>query len=146
MDSNPTISPEDLVGTWSLVSASSKSPQDDNNDAPYGEHPSGVLTYTSEGRVSALISYDGRKRLSMGGGEPSELAEAFRTFLAYAGRYSIRDGKVIHHVEISSIQNYVGRDLVRTLSYSGDRIVLVTPPTPINGKVRTIALEWERIT
>ena len=74
-----------------------------------------------------------------------EQAEAFKTFLAYAGRYTLSGDKVTHHIEISSIQNYVDRDLVRTVKFESDRIVLVTPPTPVNGKVQIIQLTWQRL-
>ena len=47
-----------------------------------------------------MISSDGRKSLSVGGGTVEEQAEAFKTFLAYAGRYTFSGDKVIHHVEI----------------------------------------------
>ncbi len=74
-----------------------------------------------------------------------EQAEAFKTFLAYAGRYSLSGDKVIHHVEISSIPNYVDKDLIRSVKFQGDRIVLVTPPTPVNGKLQTVELIWQRL-
>lgn len=98
--------------------------------------------------MMSLISYGGRKPLSFGGGTRSpqeEQAEAFNTFLAYAGRYTLRDDKVVHHVEISSIQNYVNRDLVRSITCEGDRITLVTPPTAVNGKIQTVELIWQRL-
>lgn len=91
----------------------------------------------------ALISFGGRKPLSMRAGT-EEKAEAFDTFLAYAGRYAVNGDKVSHHVEISSIQNYVKRDLIRTIRFEGDRMTLVTPPTSLNGKVQTIELTWQR--
>ena len=50
-----------LVGTWKLVSASSKTSKGEQGEAPYGLNPSGFLTYTADGRVTALISYGGRK-------------------------------------------------------------------------------------
>lgn len=91
-----------------------------------------------------MISYDGRKQLSVGAGT-EEKAEAFSTFLAYAGEYTLSGDKVIHRVEVSSIQNYVGRDLVRTVKFEGDQIILVTPPTPVNGKLQTFELIWQRV-
>jgi hypothetical protein len=133
-----------LVGTWKLVSASSTTSSGERNEAPYGPSPEGLLTY-GDGRVIALISYDGRKSLSVGGGSLDEQAEAFKTFLAYAGRYIFNGDKVIHHVEISSIQNYVGKDLVRTVKFRGDQIILVTPPTRINGQIQTVELIWQRL-
>jgi hypothetical protein len=133
-----------LVGTWKLVSASSTTSSGERNESPYGASPTGFLTY-GNGMVTALISYDGRKSLSFGGGSVEEKAEAFKTFLAYAGRYVVSGDKVTHHVEISSIQNYVGKDLVRNVTFRGDQIILVTPPTRIDGKMQTVELIWQRL-
>jgi hypothetical protein len=137
-----------LVGTWKLVSASSTTAKGERNETPYGPNPAGFLTYTGDGRVSALISYGGRKPISVGGGSATlleEQAEAFKTFLAYAGRYTVSGDTVSHHVEISSIQSYVGKELVRSVKFQGDRITLITPPAPMNGKIQTVELIWQRL-
>ena len=133
------------MGTWKLLSVSGITSTGERSETPYGSNPVGFLTYTADGRVSALISYAGRRSLSAGGGSPQEQADAFKTFLAYAGRYTLSADKVIHHVEISSIQNYVDKDLVRTVKFQGDQIVLVTPPTRVNGKIQTMELTWQRL-
>jgi hypothetical protein len=133
-----------LVGTWKLVSASSTTKTGERSDTPYGPNPVGFLTYTADGRVTALISYGGRKSLSVGA-QQEEQAEAFKTFLAYAGRYALSGEKVTHYIEISSIQNYVNKELVRSIKFQGDQMTLVTPPTPVNGKVQTLELIWERL-
>ncbi|HKW16998.1 MAG TPA: lipocalin-like domain-containing protein [Terriglobales bacterium] len=143
MSSETEITPNRLAGTWSLVGAVSTASSGERNENPYRENPSGLLTYSPDGRVMALISFGGRKPLSMRAGT-DEKAEAFETFLAYSGRYTVNGDKVIHRVEISSIQNYVNRDLVRTVIFEGDRMTLVTPPTSLNGKVQTIELTWQR--
>ena len=135
---------EKLVGTWKLVSASSTTRAGERSETPYGPNPSGFLTYTSDGRVTAVISYGGRKPLSVGA-QQEEQAEAFKTFLAYAGRYALNGDKVTHYIEISSIQNYVNKELVRSVKFQGDQIILVTPPTPVNGKVQTVELIWQRL-
>jgi lipocalin-like protein len=134
-----------LVGTWKLVSASSKTSKGEQGEAPYGLNPSGFLTYTADGRVTALISYGGRKALSGTGGTLEEQAEAFKTFLAYAGRYTMASDKVTHTIEVSSIQNYVDRNLVRSVQFQDDRIILATPPTLVNGKIQTVELIWQRL-
>lgn len=143
MSSEAKITVDRLVGTWTLVSAISRTATGDRNENPYSVSPSGLLTYSSSGRVIALISFGGRRPLSVRA-KAEEKAEAFDTFLAYAGRYSLLGNKVTHHVEISSIQNYVNRDLVRTVAFEEDRMMLVTPPTPVNGKVQTLELTWQR--
>jgi hypothetical protein len=133
-----------LVGTWKLLSASSATSSGERSETPYGPRPIGLLTYTQDGRVTAMISHGERNPLSVGAGT-EEQAEAFATFLAYAGRYTLSGDKVSHYVEISSIQNYVGRELIRSVKFHGDQIVLVTPPTPANGKVQTFELIWKRL-
>ncbi len=133
-----------LVGTWKLVSAASTTPKGERNATPYGPNPAGFLTYAEDGRVTSLISYGERKPLSIAG-RTEEQAEAFNTFLAYAGRYTLSGDKVTHYIEISSIQNYVGKDLVRNIKFEGDQIVLITPPTMVNGKIQAIELTWQRL-
>ena len=113
-----------LVGTWKLVSASSKTSKGEQGEPPYGLGPAGFLTYTADGRVTARISYGGRKAFSAAGGTLEEQAEAFKTFLAYAGRYTMAGDKVTHTIEVSSIQNYVDRNLVRSVQFQDDRIII----------------------
>lgn len=137
-----------LVGTWKLLAASGTTHAGEGCEAPYGPNPEGQLTYSADGRVTALISYGGRKPLSPGATgleQQAEQAEAFKTFIAYGGRYTVGDDGVTHHVEISSVQNYVGRDLVRGVKLHGDQITLVTPPMLVNGKTLTIELIWQRL-
>ena len=136
---------DQLVGTWKLIGACSTTSAGERIETPYGVGPMGFLTYTEDGRINSVISYGGRKPLSMGGGKAEELVEAFKTFLAYAGRYTLSGDKVTHHIEVSSIQNYVDRDLVRTIKFEEDRITLTTPPTPVNGKIQTVELVWQRL-
>jgi hypothetical protein len=131
-----------LIGTWKLVSAASTTSTGERNETPYGPNPTGFLTYTEDGRVTALISYGGRKPLGTLA-SLEEQAEAFKTFLAYAGRYTLNGDEVTHHVEISSIQSYVGKDLVRNVKFQGDQILLVTPPTPVKGTIQTFELIWQ---
>jgi hypothetical protein len=134
-----------LVGAWKLVSVSTKTSTGEINESPYGLSPVGFLSYTEDGRVTALISYDGRKSLPVSGGTLEEQAQAYKTFFGYAGRYTLKGDKVTHTVEISSIQNYVDQNLVRWVKFEGDRIVLVTPPMPVNGKMQTFELIWQRL-
>jgi hypothetical protein len=138
------VSTAQLVGSWKLISVSSKK-RDGSTDSPYGTTPTGVLTYSDDGRMSALISFDGRKPLPFGGGTPEDLAEAFRTFLGYAGSYRLDGDKVIHRVEVSSIQSLVDKDLIRTLKFEADQITLTTPPTSIKGEMQIVDLIWQRI-
>jgi hypothetical protein len=140
---------ERLVGTWRLVSASASTDAAHVDSTPYGAKPEGVLTYTSGGWVTAIIRHSDRKPLSTGdriSAPPEERTEAFATFFAYAGRYAVTKDRVIHHVEISSAENWVGTDMVRIIQLDGDRMTLATPPLTIGNQTRTFELVWKRVT
>ncbi len=49
-----------IVGTWKLLSASASTADGVRNDSPYGPGPAGMLIYTADGRMMAIISHSGR--------------------------------------------------------------------------------------
>jgi hypothetical protein len=138
----------DLVGTWRLLSASSVA-GGKTNSAPYGVGPTGFITYTRDGRMTAIISNGGRSPLSVADritAPAAERAQAFATFLAYAGRYTVTGDKVIHHVEAASIQNWVNGDQVRFFRLEGDRLTIRTPSDySFGGQNQPFELLLERI-
>ena len=137
-----------LVGTWKLVSVSSWTDKGDINRAAHGPNPTGFLTYTSEGRMMVIIAEDGRKALSVAdrvSAPVEERAQAFSTFMSYAGRYTFTGDKVVHHVEVASLQNDVKKDQVRSVKLQGDRLTLRTPPISRGGVLQTFELVWQRL-
>jgi hypothetical protein len=137
----------DLLGTWRLVSAVATNASGERDLHPYGQKPSGLLTYTPDGRLTAIIAHDGRRPLSGDriSAPSAERAEAYATFFAYAGSYKIEGDKVVHHVEIASVPNWVGTDLVRVVALHGDRLTLSTPPLSVAGRTQSTELLWERV-
>jgi Lipocalin-like domain len=136
-----------LVGTWKLLSASYVMDNGQINQEPYGLHPTGFITYTTDDRFMVTIAFDGRKTLSVN--DPitapvEERAQAFATFFAYAGRYTFTGDRVIHHVEIALLQNWVNTDQVRLVTLKGDRLSLRTLSSPIGGVSHTAELVFER--
>ena len=132
-----------FVGTWRLVAVSSST-----GDSPYGQSPSGLLVYTPDGTMTALISNDERSPLSVAdraAAPADEQARAFATFLAYGGRFAVADGRVTHSVEVASVENWVGTELVRAVELEGDRLTLRTPPTMFGGTERVMELVWQRL-
>ena len=96
--------------------------------------------------MAAVISYGGRRLLSADriAASVGERAEAFATSFAYGGRYSVDGDRVIHHVEVASVQNWVGADLVRTFELGEGRLCLRTPSLLVGGEPRVAELVWER--
>ena len=135
-----------VVGTWSLVAARAWT-DSASDEAPYGEAPRGLLAYTAAGRVVAMISHGHRELLSGDriSAPVGERANAFASFFAYGGRFDVVDGRVVHHVEVASVENWVGTDLVRLMAFDGSRLTLRTPPLAVGGEMRVTELYWERI-
>lgn len=117
---------------------------------PFGEHPVGVLTYDSKGRMSAQLMRRNRpafRSADLFRGTPDEIKTAFEGFIAYFGTYTVdqKASTVTHHVEGSSFPNYVGTDLKRSLGVSGGRLTLRTEPFAIGGQTAVGVLVWERL-
>ena len=140
---------DSLVGTWKLVSTTATTDKGDVNKAVLGgEHPSGLLTYTADGRMMAIISDDGRKPLSVAdrvSAPADERAQAYSTFMAYAGRYTFSCDKVVHHVEVTSLQNWINTDQTRFVTLLGNRIFLRNTPQLRGGVTVIIESVWERL-
>jgi hypothetical protein len=96
----------------------------------------------------AIISDDGRKPLSTAdriAAPAEERAQAYSTFMAYAGRYTYTCDKVVTHVEVASLQNWVNTDQTRFLTMQGDRMFVRNTPQLRAGVVITLESVWERL-
>ena len=145
----PAQSNRTLVGTWKLESATITTDKGEVRNS-WGTHPIGFLTYTEDGRMSAILTRDDRKPLSVSdfiSAPANERAEAFRSMTAYAGRFTFTGEKVVHHVEAASTPNDVGTDLTRLVKLDGDQLtVLVAKPYLRGGiMVRSQELVWKRL-
>jgi len=138
-----------VAGTWQLVSYVTETP-DGKRTFPLGENVSGVAIYTSDGHVSIQFQRNDRPRFASGDawrGTLDEERAAFEGFFSYAGRYTVDGARstVTHHIEVSSAPNYVGIDLQRTFSISGNRLTLKTPQRQLAGQTSASTLVWERV-
>jgi hypothetical protein len=136
-----------IAGTWRLVSASSRGSDGHKDEAPYGPSPSGLLIYTTDGHVMAIISNSGRAALSVNDrivAPVEERASAFATSFAYAGRYRFMCDRVVHDVEVATVPNWVGTQMTRRVRIVGNRLTLSTPPITMGGTTSTFDLLWER--
>ncbi len=134
-----------VVGTWRLK-------RWETRDAggkvayPLGPDAVGYLTYTPGGHVFVAIMRAGRPPFAgddLLGGTPEERAAAAAGYVAYGGRYEVRDGAVIHHVELSLFPNWVGADQLRFAEVAEDELTITTRPLRIGGETVN-RLVWER--
>jgi hypothetical protein len=144
-----------LLGTWKLISITARFPDGNVDNEAFGANPIGYITYTIEGKMMVIFSKSQRQLFSRNSASPltaaihrvpiEERAEAFSTFNSYAGSYTLDGNKVIHHVEIASIPNRIGKSLTRTFVLNGDRVTLKTPPSKSDDTPKIFELTWERI-
>lgn len=144
--------PHDLVGVWRL-NAWQTQQADGTIGQPFGEDAVGLLFYSDSGHVSGQMMRANRPAFSQprfqavefDTGDPSELATAFNSFLAYAGTWTIgEDALVRHHVEVASIPGWAGLTLLREARFTGTRLTLLTLPRVIGGIEQRGILHWER--
>ena len=147
--STASAQPESPLGTWRLVSYHTET-LDGIRTFPLGDDVAGIAMYLPNGRVSIQFMRTNRPVFKSGDAWRGTLEEeraAFEGFFAYTGRYTIDAARsqVTHHIEVCSAPNYVGTDLVRTFSISGNRLTLRTPQRQLAGQTSSSTLTWERI-
>lgn len=138
----------ELIGSWNLVSCRRTTGADKRVDYPHGEHPQGTLLYTEDGRISVHLAAGGRPPLSsadLSALGDAEAARAFISYLGYSGRYEIDGDTVVHRVEVASIPNMAGTDLVRHMSLSANTLVLRAPTIETPDGPQDLELHWERM-
>ncbi|MGB3759142.1 MAG: lipocalin-like domain-containing protein [Rivularia sp. (in: cyanobacteria)] len=144
-----------LLGTWKLISITAIFTDGNVDKEAFGSNPIGYITYTIEGKMMVIFSKSQRPLLSGNSASPltaaihqvpiKERAEAFSTFNSYAGSYTLDGNKVIHHVEIASIPNRIGKSLTRTFTLNGNRVILTTSPSKSDDTPKIFELTWERV-
>lgn len=137
-----------LIGAWRLRDWIAIA-DDGTTTQPMGEHPEGLLAYSGDGTMVAIMARADRRRFGsedLTGGTAEEQAAAFRTFIAYGGRFTIDADQVTHRVESSLFPNWIGTDQRRqwTLDDDARTLVLASPPLALGGVTRRQRLTWER--
>lgn len=107
-----------LVGNWKLLSFENEFQDGSPRRAVYGQHPTGYIIFTAEGRMAAIIEGEGRKAAKT----DEERAALLRTMFAYTGMYRLEGDKWITKVDVSWNPAWNGTDQVRFYKLDGDRL------------------------
>ncbi len=113
---------------------------------PYGENPTGYLSYSADGRMQAIGAADGRI-VPAGPAPPDhERVMLHNTMFAYAGTYSVEGGKVIHHVDISWNEVWTGTDQIRFFHVKEDTLTITAHfSEAASGTAAHYAVVWEKV-
>lgn len=148
MSQSPT--PADFAGTWQLLDSYSEKASG-RAPFPLGARVVGRINYDAAGHMAAQLMGLDRQPFSSRDPEAVSDAEyrtAYQTYTGYYGTYTIdaAAGTVTHHVEGASVPGWPGQDQLRYYEFSGDRLVLRTPPMRGNdGEKAVHTLVWQRI-
>lgn len=136
-----------LLGHWRLTAWTGETDAG-ARIAHGGPEPRGDLIYLPTGRMAVQIADDRRTPLGsrdLDAGDDPLQAAAYRSYNAYAGRFSVPEpGIVVHHVEQALHPDQPGMDKRRAYSLEGDRLTLWTQPVVTAGGEATSRLEWHR--
>jgi Lipocalin-like domain len=129
-----------LTGTWKLISAVMVMEDVETKEQKllWGEHPNGyidrwIVVQTAEGRATPKIDED--------------RSTAFRTMLAYSGKFRTEGNKVIIKVDIAWDESWNGTEQVRFYRVDEDKLYIEAAPQPyanFDGKVMRGILIWAR--
>src|SRR5262245_33600708 len=138
---------EQFVGAWKLVSWENRLP-DGSVRHPFGKDALGYLFYREDGYMATeLMTADRppqRSSEDIFEGTAEEKAQMMRTFLAYCGRFEVRGDTVVHHIEVGSFPNWVGRGHVRSARFEGSDRLVLSLPMPIGGVDQAAYFTWQR--
>ena len=137
-----------LTGAWQLVGWTIEYPPSGRVTQPFGTDPEGLLVYTADGHMSAVLQRRNRPPLSRA--DPHvvpdvEKAAAFATYLHYSGHWRVADGTVIHDVLYAMNPNLIGTRQLRTVSLDGDSLELsAVEQLESPGTTRRHRILWRR--
>jgi hypothetical protein len=137
---------DSIVGTWRLVSLFEQETESKAVQKPFGDNPSGLLTYTSDGRMMTILTDPSRKPTAAAKPTDAEAARLYVTMIAYAGRYTLEGEKITHHVDISWNQAWTGTDQWRYFEMKNNRLTLKSAPlvSPFSNKEIVATAVWEQ--
>lgn len=145
-----TASATKLIGTWKLQTFAFVPTATGMPVNAWGEHPDGYLSYSPDGRMSAIVVSDNRKKP---GSPPTdeEMSGLFQSVSSYAGSYTLEGAdKVAHHIDISWNQAWTGTDQVRYYALEGNILTIATATAkwPVPGhrmEEGKIVLTWMKV-
>lgn len=111
-----------LVGLWRLVSFRREYQATGEREYPMGNFPAGYIHFSPEGRMTVVITGEGRKAPTA----DQDRVGLFNTLVAYTGPYRVDGAKWITTVEVSANPARVGTEQTRSFQVSGDRLQEMT--------------------
>jgi hypothetical protein len=137
----PSFAQQSLVGTYKIVSHILD--VEGTLTQPVGKAPHGYLVLTATRYVS-FYTGDNRKF----GTSTVDKAALFETVTGWSGTYRVEGSKLVIRVDASWVENWNGKDQIRTWQLSGNRLTLASDPMPWArdpSKMVIVRQAWEKV-
>jgi hypothetical protein len=136
-----------IVGTWRLVSWTTVETESKAVHNLFGEHPSGMETFTPDGWFFFIITDPSRKPPAAPKTTDAEAAQLYRTMGATAGRWRTDDNRWFISQEIVSSPAFVGTEAKGEFEIKGDRLEGKSDPftSSLLGTQVFNQFVWERV-
>ena len=133
-----------IQGIWRLVSFEVEFQATGERQNFMGENPTGYIIFTPEGRMTVIITNEGRKPATT----EQDRADLFKSMVAYTGLYRVEGDKWITKVDVSANPAWVGTEQTRSFKINGNRLqestaLMKYAAQPEKGMVRYV-LTYER--
>lgn len=155
IDQSLAVQPPSLIVTANLVGAWSLESYVDTIDGaetmhPLGLDPKGLLIYTPDGFMSALLMRTDSSLLNLGNANErigSDGPEKAGYFIGYSGTYHFDEhaATVFHMASVSFAPGLIGRRLERRVKLDGDHLTLTVATSRVEGNPVTSSLSWLRL-
>ncbi len=132
-----------LIGTWKLISCIMEDVETGEQKPIWGEHPNGYIVLTPSGRWIVVQTAERRDVPKT----DEDRSAAFRSMLAYSGRYRAEGDKIIIKVDIAWDESWNGSEQIRFYRIEADRLHIEAAPQPyanFGGRTMRGILTWAR--
>ena len=114
---------QQVIGVWKLVSYVVEIQATGQIEPVMGQHPTGYVNFSPEGRVMFILTGEGRKPAKT----TEERADLLSTLVAYTGSYWIEGDKWITKVDVAWNPEWVGTEQARQFKIEGNLLHVLTP-------------------
>lgn len=133
-----------ILGIWKLISFEAEIQATGQKEPLMGQHPTGYIIFTPEGRGMFMLTGEGRKAPST----DQDRVALLNSLVAYTGMYRIEGDKWITKIDVAWNPEWIGTEQTRFFKIDGDRLQVITawgvaPNWPEKGMQRRI-LTFER--
>lgn len=117
-----------LLGTWKYISQSITEVQSGKVTKPFGENPSGYITYTKGGRLQTILVGEGRQKPQVPLKDEDRI-RLFNTLVAATGTFKVEGNILTISYDTSWNELWTGTTQKRTFEISGNKLTIKSAPS-----------------